>query len=456
MPSWSRGAAATGCGCGGACGGACEDGCRASCGCRVADRLAGTVAPDRVPVLPTERQRVSRDTPGVPGNELEDLTGDEVTGDPPWWARLPQPETLPIDAFGIGEGPWLDKVEGLGAFEFPEGGPCEKPARYCFASSREPRIRSCSDESYKDRVVVHSGCGSSMEELIRASWCLLNDNTDLIRTACCWVSDEADAADRVIERIRRTTFRVDVLCPDTIPASDGGFHCHVGQGIATVTAHGEETLGGGEVTLCLADDRVETPLDLWSQGDDDSRTCAVVVIAAVLFHELLHVCSVEPWVNHELDGEDATDEPDCDPIDFGERVLLWMLLTRYRAAMRSCNCQGAFGNWAGGRPREAYSQGYSMMLLLLATSLIGCEEKPVLPAVDCGPYVPTGSYVSLPEECGSETCPIICAGNWCGASIDGFYCEWCDRWEEFKASADCPSCQSSEHGGAETLNCNTH
>lgn len=106
------------------------------------------------------------------------------------------------------------------------------------------------------------------------------------------------------------------------------------------------------------------------------------------------------------------------------------------------------GRWHRGERDMTVGRG-----VLLTVVLFACAPGKPSPAVLCGPYVPIGPFVGDPSNCSAETCAVLCIDSWCGAATDGFYCEACERWDDFKSSEDCPECDLKERGGSESLEC---
>ncbi len=80
-------------------------------------------------------------------------------------------------------------------------------------------------------------------------------------------------------------------------------------------------------------------------GSAADRTCAVIAVAAWLFHGLTHVA--------QYGGNDVRHLPYCEPSYVSQNALLWALLQRYQGATGSDCCDDWYADldhvfgWSG-------------------------------------------------------------------------------------------------------------
>jgi len=110
-------------------------------------------------------------------------------------------------------------------------------------------------------------------------------------------------------------------------------------GSFTTAAYGRSDTEVVAIFLCTDTCWWEVVRRLWMTGKDESRACAVIDVAAVLVHELVHLVLDEESSTHSRSG--------CDKSYMAENRTRWVLGYRYRGAAASSCCNSWFEGGKG-------------------------------------------------------------------------------------------------------------
>lgn len=185
----------------------------------------------------------------------------------------------------------------------------------------------CRNETHGENVNIKDSC-VEWQGLLQAAWCMLRENTDLVRWICCMLRGD-ETCDAILSLLSRDSpFLVDIKCQDT----DAGF-CSDAKAYSSCNF----AYTGGYIAICTAQESQAARVALWRCGTAAERLCAAINVAGTLFHERHHVaCIGHPWF--------IFGDPDCDRIYLGQSTLTWALLQRYPTAMLCKSCDEAYGS----------------------------------------------------------------------------------------------------------------
>lgn len=169
-----------------------------------------------------------------------------------------------------------------------------------------------------ENVVIRGDADATDEDLLRQAWGVLQNNVDLINWAVCWATGNSNGDHCIVNRISRTSSRVEVRLYDegTCPVQVTNFY-------------GAVDGTGGRIRICKSGDW-EVYREKFTSGDELMILCSVLDLAAAICHELTHVC-----------GRASGDEPDgCYRSYLIENAFRWGLFRRFPAAAVGTCCQG--------------------------------------------------------------------------------------------------------------------
>lgn len=285
-----------------------------------------------------ERVAAAKDVP-LEVRDIEEPDGTEVDGDPPWWRRLPQPETRPIDAIPFGRGPWRDTplVETV-PFVIPLsstwGSDCSFSGFETECSARLPNVNrqegvpDLTDRSAADQISLH-GCDDVFSDLFQAAWTFLVNNRDIVEWVTCLVFGASDS-EAVVNRLTTDLDKVDVNCSDGKTFAPG---VTVG---GAINPCNEDNLALAfplfGINWCTVKTSAEAWGVLWEDGTPEERLCALIDCSCLMAHEVCHLALT--WEARDLNGTSC----DTRRSYLMQNTLRWALLQRFPAALEAECC----------------------------------------------------------------------------------------------------------------------
>lgn len=256
----------------------------------------------------------------LPEGALDALPRFEIDPDRPGAGRQPCAHSYAADVFA--PPPSADW-----------GSACRTPEQVAACGVLAPRVKAWScldlecDFTVADYVDIHDNCDGSLRKVIRAGWCLLLHNTDILQ----WVGCVALGSDmrRYSSGLFGVPFKVEVKCYDnphtgTCVENPCAGSCRRDGAYSTLSFW---SVGGGWMHVCSTATFWEFVVRLYEEG---MELLAAVLTAGTLGHELMHVA----WP--VLEG-DRADSDGCVGTNLFHNTLVWALFQRYLQALnRPC------------------------------------------------------------------------------------------------------------------------